>query len=1089
MRPVLADIGKGRLYLLGLLGALKALGLILVAGALAGALSALLAGADSWQGSALLGVLGVLVRAVATWLLQGAAAGTAAGATARLREQVLRRAVRSRASTGQTAVLATTALDELDRYYTVFLPSLVQAATVPLLVGARILVADWVSALIIVLTVPLIPVFMILIGVRTRESVAAAMTTLGRLSDHLVELARGLPVLVGLGRARAQEAALREISEEHRRTSMAALRVAFLSALALELIATISVALVAVFVGVRLVSGTMTLDAGLIALILAPECYAPLREIGTAFHASQNGVEARRRVQALLDELEPEAGIVWRETDGDLRVDALTVQHADRPSAVVSGLSFEAPGGSIVSIEGASGTGKTTVLEVLAGRGALLATGAAVTGTVRRPAGIAWLPQHPHTSAPTVAEEVERFGAPDPAAPLAAVGLAHLAAADPARLSPGELRRLAMARVLARVSAGARLALLDEPTAHLDGESAALVREAIAGLRAHTTVVLASHDPAVRALADIRVPVAGASPTPADLSPAERSAAIPRRTRPDLPTLPTPAGLPWRALREYLRPAVARFAAAAAVGALAALFAAALTAVSGWLILRAAEHPHILYLMVAIVGVRFFGIGRAALRYSERLLTHDAVFRALTALRLRLWGGLAAQGPSGRQALTAANTLDRLVGDADAVRDLAPRVLLPPATAVITIAAAGVALGLLLPAAGWLIAAAALLALVGGGAAAIAADRRASRLRDLDRSAVVRESTGLLAARDDLDGNGVADAVIDRIVALDASATARARRAAWSLGAGAAVAVAVLGLAAFALVAVGAGPVLAGGIPAPVAGVLALTALALIDPVLEAIQAAQRWGELRQVLGRVDAVTAATRPDAGGAELTAADRLELAEVAYRYPGAARDAFADVSAAVERGEWLAVTGPSGSGKSTLLGVLLRYLEPTAGEYRIDGEPAAGIDGDAVRRRISWCPQEGHLFTSTLRGNLALARARADTPDDAELAAALREVGLAGLIAELPLGLDTPIGAEGSFLSGGQRQRVAVARTLLARADAVLLDEPTAHLDEESAIALMADMRAALCEKTVVLVTHDRSVVGTHAVRLSESHIPG
>jgi ATP-binding cassette subfamily C protein CydCD len=183
---------------------------------------------------------------------------------------------------GDLAVLATRGLDALDNYYTQYLPALVSCVTVPLLIGVRILFADWVSAVIIVLTVPLIPLFMALIGWHTQEKVQAASTALGRLSDHLLELAKGLTVLVGLGRAEAQTEALRKVSEDHRYKTMATLRVAFLSALALELIATLSVAVVAVFIGVRLVLGEMPLDVGLLALMLAPECYLPLRELGSS---------------------------------------------------------------------------------------------------------------------------------------------------------------------------------------------------------------------------------------------------------------------------------------------------------------------------------------------------------------------------------------------------------------------------------------------------------------------------------------------------------------------------------------------------------------------------------------------------------------------------------------------------------------------------------------------------------------------------------------------------------------------------------------------------------------------------------------
>ncbi|MFC6259065.1 ABC transporter transmembrane domain-containing protein, partial [Kocuria oceani] len=207
---------------------------------------------------------------------------------------------------GATTVVGTVGLDALDDYYARVLPAVVTAATVPLLVGLRILSADWVSALIVVLTVPLVPLFMALVGLHTQDRVDESSAVLQRLSHHLVELARGLPVLVGLGRVQEQAAALREVSERHRETTLLTLRTAFLSSLVLELISTLSVAVVAVFVGVRLVHGDLDLLTGLVALLLAPECFAPFRDLGAAFHASQDGRAALRRADEIVAEPVPE---------------------------------------------------------------------------------------------------------------------------------------------------------------------------------------------------------------------------------------------------------------------------------------------------------------------------------------------------------------------------------------------------------------------------------------------------------------------------------------------------------------------------------------------------------------------------------------------------------------------------------------------------------------------------------------------------------------------------------------------------------------------------------------------------------------
>ncbi|MGL4338958.1 MAG: ABC transporter transmembrane domain-containing protein, partial [Rhodoglobus sp.] len=290
--------------LFSVLAALKAAALVGIAEALSRGIVSVIDGTETWRDALALGLAATLLRALLSWAAQAMAARTALGAKERLRHDLAERALASGTSrsAGSVAVIGTVGLDQLDAYYRTVLPAAVTAATVPLLVGVRILCADWVSAVIIVVTVPLVPVFMVLVGMHTREQADAGIASLQRLSDHLVELARGLPVLVGLGRVEEQSAALHQVSNRYRNTTMVTLRSAFLSSLVLELISTLSVAVVAVFVGLRLVEGALPLGVGLVALILAPECFAPFRELGSAFHAAQDGLAARRSAQGIIDD-------------------------------------------------------------------------------------------------------------------------------------------------------------------------------------------------------------------------------------------------------------------------------------------------------------------------------------------------------------------------------------------------------------------------------------------------------------------------------------------------------------------------------------------------------------------------------------------------------------------------------------------------------------------------------------------------------------------------------------------------------------------------------------------------------------------
>ncbi|MET3811126.1 thiol reductant ABC exporter subunit CydD [Arthrobacter sp. UYEF3] len=1130
MKPQFPDgpATRSALYLLGLLAALKALSLVLMGQAVASMLAGLMVHNPAWAEQLGWGLAGVVLRSLTVWAQAVASRRAALGVKEELRSRLLERALNTgtRAAgpaDGGLAVLATRGLDALDNYYTQFLPALVNCAAIPLLLGVRILFADWISAVVVVLTVPLVPLFMILIGSYTEDRVREAQSALSRLSAHMLELAKGLPVLVGLGRAAAQRKALEDISEEYRSKTMGTLRTAFLSALALELIATISVAVVAVFIGVRLVQGDMALEAGLLALILAPDCYLPLRELGTAHHASDDGRAALAGSTEVLDAaqpapLVPAAGQAGRVNQGPpaVTVRGLSVRYAGRADAAVGPLSFTAAPGTITALDGRSGAGKSTVLGVLAGTvGA--GAGAELTGRIEgfTPADLAWVPQHPAMVEPTVLEEVLLYlgTPPDRSAAqdiiedlaearrcLAACAAGHLAAKHPAELSPGELRRVAVSRGLARIAAGATVLLLDEPTAHLDRASADAVSRTIGALRGKVTVLLVAHDRQTRELADQVVSVgrgAGAEGAGADSPAGGAAAGLPARQ-----ILPAPAPeqsnagalsptggdtagagparrgiVPFRTaaaqLCRLLAPVAGKFAAAGTVGVLAALFAVALSGLSGWLIIRASEQPPILYLLTAIVGVRFFGVGRAALRFAERLLLHDAVFTALTRLRGRLWESLSRRALSLRRLLQGGNVLGAVVDDVDTVRELLPRVVLPPLTAVAVGAAAIAGIGALLPVALPAVVAAAVVSLVAAPALALLTDRMSARAEQQLRSGVLRRVAAALDARTELHANGVGSRVLAAISRDDRAATAASQRSALAEGLGQGVTVLACGAAALASAVLAAPPALSGSVAPSTVAVVVLLQLALVEPFSAITTAVRQYPALRSVLRRIgdSGVLAPASSEASDGPVPVAERpggqpgVELEDLAAAWPGGA-EVFGGLSASAEPGRWLALTGASGSGKSTLLAVMLGFLPAAGGRLFLTG-------------RAAWCPQEAHLFDSTIRGNLMLGLPDRDRPVDAagtaalerKLGDALTAVGLEPLLGRLARGLDTPIGPGGAFLSGGERQRLAVARTLLTGADVILLDEPTAHLDAEAGRNMLVELRRGLAGRTVVLVTHN------------------
>ena len=427
------------------------------------------------------------------------------------------------ATRSEVATLATRGVDALDGYFGQYLPQLVLAVTVPIVVLAWLLPADLTAAITVAVTLPLIPVFMVLIGKATETSNAKRWDALTRLSHHFLDVIAGLQTLKVFGRAKAQADSVRATTDRYRATTMATLKIAFLSSLVLELIATLSVALVAVSVGLRLVDGGIGLRTGLLVIILAPEAYLPLRLVGARYHAAADGLAAAERTFALLDTPLPTSGadhdIPNLRSNGSIAVTELSVAHAARPGFAPDAVTFTASLGEVVVLTGSSGAGKTTLLSVLLGARRPEAGMVTVRGAGREAqladldveqwrTQLAWVDQTPYVFAGTIADNVRLADmTADPAAVRRCLDVAGLTTIDANRaiveggrdLSAGERRRLGIARAVLR---HAPLVLLDEPTAGLDAATESDVLRAIRSLADHAIVIMVSHRPAAIALAD-----------------------------------------------------------------------------------------------------------------------------------------------------------------------------------------------------------------------------------------------------------------------------------------------------------------------------------------------------------------------------------------------------------------------------------------------------------------------------------------------------------------------------------------------------------------------------------------------------------
>ena len=1197
-------------------------------------------------------VVALLVRSGTDYLLAVSAQRAASGAKSQIRSALLKRVLATGGAdtpegTGATAVLLSRGLNALDDYYTKTLTAFVSTAIVPFILWVVVASLDWMSAMVLACTLPLIPVFMILIGKNTRDETAEAQAELHRLSDHILELVRGLPVIIGLGRERAQTRSMNALGQRYRERTMQTLRSAFMSSLALELITTISVALIAVLIGVRLVNGTLGLDTAILVLLLAPECYQPLRDVGAAYHQSEDGVAALRSAQKIIDAPLPAAAAdseaqnssakdsaVQKAQPSTIAVEDLSVSYPARPAvltnlslnldrrvATAQGVTAQGERGAVIGVMGESGCGKSTLLNVFSGavREGLVPTGSEepvhLTGSVTGLGTTLVIPQSPVFTAPTVQTEMALYALSATEAereraaallgeamdskklsvtdaesallvgPLAQLGMEKLTTLEPGALSAGQARRLAVARTLARAEAIYRAGgeqtvltiLVDEPTAHLDAYSAYLVTRALHRLaELGATVLIVTHEQELAAGCDTLVRavqtaqgytwtaeantarVAVPAQAPAHLLKdreeyeAESTASAGASAAAGVKEA-EPAGLfaSLRTLKELTGIGVRAATGPVIMAAITSLMAAALTALSGWLIVRAAEGPAMMYLMVAIVGVRFFGLGRACARYAERLMTHSKVLAAANILRLRAWVGAWQSVSSVRALLRGDALLERLVGGIDELRDGVPRVIIPPAAHLLVMTAALITTACILPQALIPVLLAVLVSTFVAPSIVLRADARAEALARRSTAQMLRLGTGMLSAAEDLRANGVATTAEKANGALDAENLSSLQKGSTAQGVGRTLVTLSWFGAALASAVIAYPLAVDGTVRAPEAAIVVLLCTGMLESSLGHVEAVRSWPAFSRLLATIapsvrdvslEGVVATStlkrsvpteaevdthvlprrverlraRAEAEMEELLEADRqraqrfarpesaagsksdtprppkpgeptlvscgtpqelgvkvtdpaLSLQDAAARWPGMDHPVFTDLNMNARAGSWTAVTGPSGSGKSTVLATVLGFLPLESGRVLASGEV---LEGEQLRGYAAWCPQAAHIFESTLEGNLMLARDRSDRPSEEELIEVLRRVGLGEWFDALPQGLRTPVGAGGSFLSGGQRQRLAVARALLVNSPVLLLDEPTAHLDAESARALMADLDAATRSSSVatVLVSH-------------------
>ncbi|MEU4453220.1 thiol reductant ABC exporter subunit CydD [Nocardioides sp. NPDC023903] len=1030
-----------------------------------------------------LAVVAVFAGRAVVGVVSDVAGARAAGVVgADLRRRVVGAILRGRSgSSGSLSALATRGVSAAEPYLTRYVPALVLACVLPVMVLAVIVWTDPLSGLIVGLTLPLIPIFGVLVGLATRDQAASQWRAMSALAGHFLDVMKGLPTLVAFGRATAQSRVIATITDRYRRRTLETLKIAFASSAVLELVATISVALVAVIIGVRLAAGSVDLQTALVVLLLAPEAYWPLRRVGTEFHAAAEGTATLEATADCvgLDTPSP-SGSGGSTNARGLQVGDVSVTYPGRERPALAPVSATVPARGITAIVGPSGCGKSTLLATIAGLHETYVGTVELDG--QTPAAgdewrrrFAYLPQRPVFLSGTIADNL-RLGSPeatesdlwrvlkrvalaDRIADLPG-GLGADLAEDGRSLSAGERARLALARV---VLSDRSWVLLDEPTAHLDPDTERIIADTVTDLARDRAVVLVAHRQALIDIADqvITVPVEALPAETVEVA-AETAEAVAETAEVadeggvSSPTTADSPATTHDSAATSEDSARGALWGSAVVGGLSWASGVALTALAGWLIIKASYHPVILTLVAAMVGVRTFGIARPVLRYLERLWSHDSALRLLAKRRVEIYDALVPLVPGalpGRRGDVLASVVD----DVDAVLDEELRVRLPIREYAVVAALAVLATALIDPVAAAFTTATVLAAGVAFGIA-YAGAARAEQISITVRARVSEQVVEATQTATERRMWQASEPVLDTLDDLAGTATRATTTAASASSLAKAIVLVTAGAAVAATAAyatVGDGPMLA---------LLTLVPLALAEPAATLADAGAARARTRAAQHRLDdltrrppAVEAPENPERPTDDTT----ITITDVTAR-PGDGHSVeLPDLH--VEPGARIGIVGPSGSGKSTLAALLLRFLDPDTGAITLGGRWTRDMDPQDVRKIVGLVDDDPHVFASSLVENVRLARPGAT---DDEVEQAIRRAHLGDWLDALPAGMQTRLGDGAAEVSGGERARLAVARSLLAGHKVLVLDEPLAHLDTATAASLARE----------VLAREDGSTVG-------------
>ncbi|OGO12786.1 MAG: hypothetical protein A2030_11105 [Chloroflexi bacterium RBG_19FT_COMBO_50_10] len=1027
--------------------------------------------------------------------------------------------------TGELINVATEGVAALEVYYSQYLPQIALAALIPLAILIFVFPSDSLSGIVLLVTAPLLPIFMYLIGSAAETLTRKQWRGLSRMSAYFLDVLQGLTTLKSLGRSRDQVEVIKKVSEQYRQSTMGVLKVTFLSALVLELIATLSTAVVAVEIGIRLLYGVMAFEQAFFVLLLAPEFYLPLRLLGTRFHAAMAGVEAAKRIFEILDlpvTKDPTVLDTWNHPitnhDPPPSIEFRDVSYMyseNRPA--LQGVSFEIPAGKMTALVGESGTGKTTLTWLLLRFlqpqcGEIFVNGMRLSEipTQQWRDHLAWVPQNPYLFNDTIGANIKlaRPNATDAAIQKAA----HLAHADEfieqlpqgyatvigergARLSAGQAQRIALARAFLK---DAPFLILDEATSHLDPEMDALLQESLARLSHGRTVLVIAHHRSTLARVDRVIRLSHGRVERTQIS--EISTEFLKKGRPYSPVLVTPPNqleitslsmdherqdimqTPPRAVEfrliKLLSPFTGQILLSILLGSATILSAVGLMATAAHIISAAALHPSIAELQVAIVGVRFFGLSRGVFRYLERLVSHNVTFHLLARWRVWFYQALEPLAPARLMQYHSGDLLSRVIGDIGVLENFYVRSIAPPLVALLVTIAIGGFIGAFGTELAWGMIGFLILAGIGLPLLILVLSHRLGPQLVQARSQLSTAIIDGIQGLSDLLTCGQSEAQIKRVDQTGARLTGLQARMAHLSAMQSALGGLLANLGMLAVLVLAIQRVSHGQLAGVLLGVVALGALMSFEAVQPLPLAAQNLEANRAAARRlyelVDAIPSVTDP-VKPLVLPDSVHLEVQDLSFQYPtwvdvkhptSISGFSLKNISFSLPAGKHIAIIGPSGAGKTTLINLLQRFWEYQQGSILLCGNELRQFRQEDVRKRIATISQSTYLFSATIMENLLIARPEA-TKDD--INQATQAAQLHDMILSLPDGYNSWVGEHGLRLSAGERQRLAIARALLIDAPLLILDEPTANLDPATEAVVLNSIRDLSRGRSTISIT--------------------